>query len=106
VLLAPRLSVDSLGVNGDTMHNLQWQKPRKNMKRGSVRVQRFAFFGDCSRYRVDEFLSRSGDVRYLVLDAERPDHFDCAQGRSLELPGIIRDEKTLDAALAGLGLSE
>jgi hypothetical protein len=51
-------------------------------------------FGPFSRFRLDEFRTRFGDVVWMVLDAERPDR----QGR----PTVIRQASSREEAVAGL----
>lgn len=52
------------------------------------------FFGEFSRYRLDECRSRFGNIVYMVFDAERVDGAELAQ--------LIRHENTREAALFGL----
>lgn len=80
---------------------LQW-KMVQGKHSGDVAgfVVRHAIFGECSRYRVEEFRTRDfgqgRETRWLVFDAERYDYDnDCRAS-------MIRDCATLNEALKGL----
>lgn len=52
------------------------------------------YIGAEGRYRLDTFRTRFGDIAYLVADLHQMDEYD--------MPAIIRQEPTREAALRGL----
>jgi hypothetical protein len=59
-----------------------------------VRTLSSVVFGECSRFRLDEFRTRFGTTEWFVMDAERPD--------TMGFPSVIRQAATRAEALAGL----